>query len=29
MVKTITAEDYANLVENNERPAVLNFGSNG
>ncbi len=29
MVKTITAEDYANFVGNNERPAVLNFGSNG
>ncbi len=29
MVKTITTEEYANLVANNERPVVLNFGSNG
>ncbi len=29
MVKEITSEEYAALVENNERPVVLNFGSNG
>lgn len=29
MVKEINSEEYATLVENSERPAVLNFGSNG
>lgn len=29
MVKTISTEEYAVLVENNDRPVVLDFGSNG
>lgn len=29
MVKTINTAQYTSLIETNERPIVLDFGSNG